>query len=294
MFIQRLLPLGILLWPTSVGGNPTKCVHYPHSRKCWLPGFDITDYEKEIPPGGLVEYELTVSNQVISPDGYLTNGMVINGQYPGPTIEANWGDTLRAIKIHGPSSMDYDVDLGPVLMSDWYHEDAFALYPTEILTPQAPLPESNVMNGKGVFDCDPLTDLREHGNSSYKFWIDGHNFTVVQNDFVPIQPYETDVLIVGIGQRFEIVIKANANFTHGTNFWMHANYCDNDTWESRLGIIRYDALNTSNPHTSPVSEQHYGFGCQDPPPESLFPIVKRQVGQNVNSFDTPDYLRTGL
>lgn len=127
------------------------------------------------------------------------------------------------MKINGPSSMNYDIDLGPILMADWYHEDAFALYPTEILTPEAPLPESSVMNGKGVFDCDPATDLRCTGQHerheiifkkgttyklglvntgsllTYKFWIDGHNFTVIQNDFVPIQPYETDVLIVGIG-----------------------------------------------------------------------------------------------
>ncbi|KAJ5448536.1 Multicopper oxidase type 2 [Penicillium cf. griseofulvum] len=336
-------------------------------------------------------YELTVSNQVISPDGYLTDGMVVNGQYPGPTIEANWGDTLRvtvhnnltndngtamhwhgirqsmtnwldgvpgvtqcpskpgssqvyefrlmqygtswyhshfsiqytngvygAIKINGPSSMDYDVDLGPILMSDWYHADAFGLYPIEILTPHAPMPSSDVMNGKGVFDCDPSKDPRCTGKHerheivfkkgttyklglvnagslvTYKFWIDGHKFTVIQNDFVPIEPYETDVLIVGIGQRYEILIEADAEFTNGTNFWMHANYCDIDTWESRLGIIRYDALDTSDPYTPPVSEQHYGFGCQDPQPESLVPIVKRHVGQNVNSFDTPDYLRIGL
>jgi hypothetical protein len=41
-----------------------------------------------------VQYDLFVSEQVISPDGYLTNCTTINGQYPGPAIEADWGDTI--------------------------------------------------------------------------------------------------------------------------------------------------------------------------------------------------------
>jgi FtsP/CotA-like multicopper oxidase with cupredoxin domain len=128
-----------------------------------------------------------------------------------------------AIHIKGPTSGNYDEDLGPWLMSDWYHSDAFELYPTEILTPQAPIPETSVLNGKGVFNCTPSNDTRCTGKQdyysvtfqkgknykiglvntgsllTYKFWIDGHNFTVVQNDFVPIKPYQTDVLAIGIG-----------------------------------------------------------------------------------------------
>jgi FtsP/CotA-like multicopper oxidase with cupredoxin domain len=128
-----------------------------------------------------------------------------------------------AIQIKGPTSMNYDVDLGPVLISDWYHADAFSLYQIEIATPQAPLPATDVMNGKGVFACDPATDPRCTGlherheiifkkgttykiglvNAgsllTYKFWIDGHNFTVIQTDFVSIEPYTTDVIVIGIG-----------------------------------------------------------------------------------------------
>lgn len=36
-------------------------------------------------------YDFTVSNMVIAPDGVEKNAVVINGQFPGPTIEANWG-----------------------------------------------------------------------------------------------------------------------------------------------------------------------------------------------------------
>jgi hypothetical protein len=89
-------------------------------------------------------------------------------------------------------------------------------------------------------------------------------------------------------------MEANADFEHGTNFWMHANYCDVDTWESKLGIIRYDANDHADPYIPPESERHYGFGCEDPAPKNLVPIVKRQVGTRVNGFDPVDYLRIGL
>jgi hypothetical protein len=36
--------------------------------------------------------------------------------------------------------------------------------------------------------------------SSMVFYIDGHNFTVISNDFVPIEPYTTDVLHINIGK----------------------------------------------------------------------------------------------
>lgn len=35
-------------------------------------------------------YNFTVSYQTIAPDGVQKDGIVINGQYPGPLIEANW------------------------------------------------------------------------------------------------------------------------------------------------------------------------------------------------------------
>ncbi|RMD39160.1 hypothetical protein DV735_g5969, partial [Chaetothyriales sp. CBS 134920] len=388
--MQRLLVLSSIL--PALAAPEYGCVYSTSNRQCWKDGFNInTDYEAHIPAGKLVEYDLTISNAVMAPDGYLTNVTVINGQYPGPTLEADWGDTLRvrvhnnltndngtaihwhgirqlqtnyldgvpgvtqcpskpgesqvyefrlmqygiswyhshfslqytngangALHIRGPSSLNFDEDLGPWLISDWYHADAFALYPIEILTPEAPLPDTNVLNGKGVFECDPEKDSRctgrhqrhevvfEKGKTyriglvntgsllTYKFWIDGHNFTVIQNDFVPIEPFETDVLAIGIGQRYEIVVKADASFEHGTDFWVHANYCDDDKWESRLGIIRYDKNSTADPYTPPASEQHPGFGCQDPPPNTLVPIVKRQVGNRVNGLEPADYLKIGL
>lgn len=67
-----------------------------------------------------------------------------------------------------------------------------------------------------------------------------------------------------------------------------------DIWESRVGIIRYDANNDSDPYTPPVEKQHYGYGCNDPATTNLVPIVERQVGPPVNPQTQAQYLEIGL
>lgn len=36
-----------------------------------------------------------LTRQDFAPDGFNRKGILINGQFPGPLIEANWGDTLN-------------------------------------------------------------------------------------------------------------------------------------------------------------------------------------------------------
>ncbi|RAL12378.1 oxidoreductase tpcJ [Aspergillus homomorphus CBS 101889] len=90
--------------------QPRDCRNSPTSRNCWRDGFDIlTDYTDitQIPPGKLVEYNLTLSQQVISPDGYEKLGMVVNGQVPGRAIEADWGDMLR-VHVHNNLTLNHN------------------------------------------------------------------------------------------------------------------------------------------------------------------------------------------
>jgi FtsP/CotA-like multicopper oxidase with cupredoxin domain len=119
--------------------------------------------------------------------------------------------------IHGPSNAQYDIDLGPVLFSDWYHEDYFSIVEkvaggTGISNPR-PVSDNNLINGKMNFDCstvvtgDTTKCTNNAGLSKFKFTtgkthrlrlinggaegfqrfnIDGHNMTVIANDFVPI------------------------------------------------------------------------------------------------------------
>jgi FtsP/CotA-like multicopper oxidase with cupredoxin domain len=42
-----------------------------------------------------------VTYQTIAPDGVQKQGIVINGGFPGPTIEANWGDWIEVTVTNG-------------------------------------------------------------------------------------------------------------------------------------------------------------------------------------------------
>jgi FtsP/CotA-like multicopper oxidase with cupredoxin domain len=372
-------------------GKSKGCVNRPGSRGCWFDGYNImTDYEQFVPPGRTRTYELTLSDAPCQPDGYKTDCLLINGQYPGPTITADWGDTIQvtvnnnltnhngtsihwhgmrqyftnwedgvagvtqcpikpkssqvyefraaqygtswyhshfslqypdgilgALNINGPTCLNYDEQIDPILISDWYHEDAFSLYDNE-LAGHVNIPDSYLMNGKGVYLCNHLTDPRCTGEqprheiffkkgrtyklsivntavaTQFTFWIDGHNFTVVQTDFVPILPYETDTVNIGIGQRYDIIVKANASFDLGTNFWINARDCNNPALPSQLGIIRYDKSSHVLPFTPPPDLRRIAYGCKDEDGKDLVPVVPRQVGNNVNSMTPADYLAVGL
>jgi hypothetical protein len=57
----------------------------------------FTDMYTSWPNTGVtVSYNLRIENTTCSPDGSNARTcMLINGRYPGPTIVANWGDTIR-------------------------------------------------------------------------------------------------------------------------------------------------------------------------------------------------------
>ena len=266
-----------------------------------------------------------LTNEWIAPDGCNVSRMLIKGTYPGPLIEADWGDLLKItvknqlsnhngtsihwhgtrqlnttwqdgvagvpqcpvppdqdyvytwratqygvswyhshfslqypdgllgpLKITGPTSKDYDQDLGSVLVTDWLHKDAFGLFQLELLG-RPPTPDSNLLNGLGPYYCCPGLDTQCTGNvpftefnfnksSTYKmsivdtavsthfiFWLDGHDFHVVATDFIPIQPYQASTINIAIGQRYDIIIiaKNGTEAMPSPNYWIHARDCYN-------------------------------------------------------------------
>lgn len=44
-------------------------------------------------------YDFNISRGIIAPDGYEKSVILVNGQFPGPLIEANWGDYIE-VKVH--------------------------------------------------------------------------------------------------------------------------------------------------------------------------------------------------
>lgn len=91
---------------TSVAATAT-CTNSPTSRQCWGNGYDInTDFDTAWPDTGkTVSYDFTITNETMAPDGFSRPVFAINGQYPGPVVEANWGDT---ISVKFTNNMQYN------------------------------------------------------------------------------------------------------------------------------------------------------------------------------------------
>lgn len=107
--------------PEGLPGSELKC-EYPSlgpdwipcstavDRECWLRNtktgaqYNITtDYEEITPPGVFRNYDLVLSNKTINADGInfpygkvfsfdFPEGQDFNGTFPGPLIQACWGD----------------------------------------------------------------------------------------------------------------------------------------------------------------------------------------------------------
>jgi FtsP/CotA-like multicopper oxidase with cupredoxin domain len=120
--------------------------------------------------------------------------------------------------IHGPKNVPYDIDLGPVFLTDYYHTEYFDIVEQVVGVlgaggNPAPASDNNLINGKMDFDCstvatgDKTPCTNNAGVSKFKFTtgkthrlrlinagaegiqrfsIDGHNMTVIANDFVPV------------------------------------------------------------------------------------------------------------
>src|SRR5690606_20168987 len=83
-------------------------------------------------------------------------------------------------------------------------------------------------------------------DGAFQFSIDGHSLKVVAHDLVPITPYDTDSVQIAIGQRYDVIVTANA--TPG-NYWLRSgwnlNCANNGNAAGITGIVRYDAEDTA-------------------------------------------------
>ena len=72
-----------------------RCTNSADDRSCWG-DYDIsTNYYDESPDTGVVrEYWFDIVNTTAAPDGIERVVLSINGTVPGPTIIADWGDTV--------------------------------------------------------------------------------------------------------------------------------------------------------------------------------------------------------
>jgi hypothetical protein len=134
----------------------------------------------------------------------------------------------------------------------------------------------------------------------FKFSIDGHKMKVIAMDWVPIEPYNADVIFIAIGQvpplppslllspftpvltyqlqRYEVIVEANA--VPG-NYWMRSvpqltclNL--NSQQYNIRGIIRYDSTSTTDPTSQSWNIQDQ---CADEDSKNLVPHVVENVGE---------------
>ncbi|KAF2468474.1 uncharacterized protein BDR25DRAFT_231537 [Lindgomyces ingoldianus] len=335
-------------------------------------GADITTNNYNFTPKTCrtVSYNFAITNSTIAPDGIPRMALLVNNQMPGPTIEANWGDTvivtvtnkledngtslhfhgIRQLNnnehdgvpsltqcpiapgesmtykfiatnygtswwhshfaiqtwegvfgpmiIHGPTSKEYDVDAGTVVLQDWSHKTVDSVYNAaeDALTGGPRIMDNGLINGMNVWGTDNTTNQTgqrfeletkfEPGKtylfriinaaiqSTYKFYIDGHTLEVINMDFTAIQPYTTDILNINIGQRYMVLVKANQP---SGSYWLRAdnqNGCAITTQGTDIkGIVRYvDALAVTPTSTS--YSYNTSEGCVDEPYASLVPIAQ--------------------
>lgn len=157
--------------------------------------------------------------------------------------------------------------------------------------PNAPLSNNNLINGKMTYDCSK-TDLPctpEAGLSKFKFQsgkshrlrlvnsgaqaiqkfsIDGHNMTVIANDFVPVHPYIANHVSLGVGQRADVLVSGSGG--SGEAYWMRSNIkgCSNNDGVSPLALaaIYYEGADEEKkPNTlSTVNDDAQMFCANDP------------------------------
>lgn len=195
--------------------------------------------------------------------------------------------------IYGPRNVKYDIDLGPVMISDYYH-DYWTTITDALFKPlpavNIPMSNNNLINGKNNFNCAttkrtctpnaPRAVFHFQSGKTYrirlinpssaaveKFTIDGHKFTVIANDFVEIEPYETDHITLAVGQRSDILVKATGKPTDA--YWMRA-YKPPPCWPTRGGdeakaAVFYERADvTKDPTTSPGPNAYNQYCGNDP------------------------------
>jgi FtsP/CotA-like multicopper oxidase with cupredoxin domain len=132
-------------------------------------------------------------------------------------FSAQWGDGVQGpIIIHGPSSANYDEEIGTIIVSDTYNLTTFQeAHFAERTGP--PAASNYLLNGQNVKPDGSAGQrsvwtvqkgkkylfrfINTSVDNHFKIMIDNHIMTVIQSDFVPIEPYNTTSIDLGIGMR---------------------------------------------------------------------------------------------
>lgn len=214
-----------------------------------------------------------------------------------------WEGLFGGILINGPATANYDEDLGHVFLNDWDHQTVDELY-TAAETTGPPLLDNGLINGTNVYGEDGAANQTGYRwnatlnegtsyrlrlvnaavDTHWKFMIDNHTLQVIAMDFVPIVPYDTTVLDIAIGQRYDVIIDTTDMTDIAENFWLRAipqaACSDNENSDNIRGIISYGTL--ALPDTT---EYDYTDSCTDEASSDLVPYLSMTVSSETWDFD---------
>lgn len=159
-------------------------------------------------------------------------------------------------------------------MLDWFHTEYYDIV-EDIVKPFAgpPFSDNNLINGKGNFTCTgnetvPCSNnagmakfslkpgkvhrlrlINTGAEAVQRFSLDGHKLTVIANDFTPVEPYTTDVVTLGVGQRTDVLVKADQK---PGAYWMRSNItvCSFAKQPLALAAVYYEGTDTTVAPTS--------------------------------------------
>ncbi|KAJ6111271.1 Cupredoxin [Penicillium sp. IBT 16267x] len=364
----------------------------PDDRGSWCQ-YDLnTDWYTTVPYTGVTrEYFFEVEDVMVAPDGIPRPAYAINGQIPGPTIEADWGDevvvhvknnmieskngttihfhgirqyennpndgvasitqcpltpgntmtykwratqygttwyhahlgvqawdgVLGGIQINGPATANYDEDKGVIIINDWGHVTADSQWDLA-QTEGSPNLKNALINGQNIYvnpDNGNMTTGHRFNtsftagasyrlrlvnsaiNSQFTFSIDNHTLTVISNDLVPIVPFNTTQLSIGIAERYDVIVTADQGHV-ADSFWMRATplmWCSSIVSTDIKGIVYYG----EEPTEPTTTGWPFVDNCLDVPTTELVPYLAQDVGRptwveqaNVSKgMDSEDYIK---
>lgn len=169
------------------------------------------------------------------------------------------------------------------MLSDWYHATSDSLF-VQAATSGPPPAQNGLINGTNTYGSGGsrfqtsvtagssyrLRLVNGAMDTMFRFSIDNHTLTVISSDLVPIVPYETKSINIGIGQRYDVIVTANQD---AGNYWLRAvpqTTCSatNENTLNIKGIFNYDSVDVATPTTTTTM---FDDNCNDE--SSLVPFV---------------------
>jgi FtsP/CotA-like multicopper oxidase with cupredoxin domain len=230
-------------------------------------------------------------------------------------FSSQYGDgAFGAIVINGPASSNYDYDLGPYIVTDWYYKTSWqqGLLAHNSLQAGGAPPNANtvLINGTNVKGSTGsyaktgnlmkgkkyrLRVINTSTDNTLRISLDNHKLTVshilqadlsmlkfpqvITSDLVPVKPWITDSILISVGQRYDVIFTANQA---AATYWFRASAVGacasaNDNPDA-LAIFSYKDAPDQNAKPS-SSAGSLPQDCNEPDDTDLVPWVKNTVDQ---------------